>query len=73
MAVKLQDAGVELGATAYKVRMIYNKWWLRLFNMAGKNVGDYGPLVHAEVEDAVAKAKRAGLADIERDMGSRGR
>ena len=70
--MKLEDASA-LGAKAYKLRMVYGKWWLRLFNSHGKNVGDYGPLTFAETDGAQAKAKRLGLADIERDLGSRGK
>ena len=70
--MKLEDASA-LGATAFKLRMVYGKWWLRLFNKAGKNVGDYGPLAYAETDGAMSKAKRLGLIEIERDLGSKGR
>jgi hypothetical protein len=60
-------------AIGFKLRMIYGHWWLRLFNAAGKNVGDIGPLAWAETAPAVEQAKRDGLADLERDLGSRGK
>lgn len=61
------------GATGYKLRRIFSHWWLKLFNAAGENVGDYGPLDWRETDQAQADAKRLGLADIERDLGSRGK
>jgi hypothetical protein len=57
------------GAVGFRVRMIFNQWWLCLFNEAGKNVGNYGPSESfAEVQGDIVKAKGDGLTDLERDI-----
>lgn len=56
------------GATGYKLRLIYGKWYLRLFNDAGENVGEYGPMPWSLTPEAIADAKRLGLVDIEREL-----
>lgn len=62
------------GATGFRLRrQPGGSWFLKLFNDAGKNVGDYGPLEWAETTEAIADVKRLGVVDIERDLGSRGK
>lgn len=79
------DKSKFLGATGYKLRMRYLKWWLMLFvNSPDKpdewrEIGEYGPFDNEPVGEktelglAIANLKAQGLVDIERELGSRGK
>lgn len=64
---------IPAGAVGYKLRMIFGKWWLCLFNESGKNLGDYGPMVWAEVPEGTALIESKGLVNLEKNLGDRGR
>lgn len=55
---------VEPKPTGYKVRMISNKWYLRLFADA-VHIGDMGPYTFAEANE---EAKGLELPDLERSV-----
>lgn len=71
------------GATGYKLRMRYNKWWLYLFKDMGgdvwKNVGEFGPFdnmphdKHTALNNAISDFKALGLIHIEKELGDRGK
>jgi hypothetical protein len=50
-------------AISYRLRMIYNKWFILFYNKAGENFSYIGPSSYA---DASANAEKLTLPDLDK-------
>ena len=69
MAIKIENPK-GISYDGYKLRMILGTWWLLMYDGEADTGYGVGPFSYA---DALASAKEAGLVDVERMMGDRGR